>query len=85
MNARLICVIKKRTSGQGHKTARLYWIRLWKTYPNADQVPEAKELYEKLLYEQTTADKTYMAYKKYLDQYPAGAYKTEAKKTTKQR
>ena len=41
-----------------------------KTYPNADQVPEAKELYEKLLYEQTTADKTYMAYKKYLDQYP---------------
>jgi len=51
-----------------------------KTYPHADQIPEAKELYEKLLYEQTTADKTYPSYKKYIDTYPAGAFIGEAKK-----
>jgi|GEM_PF-806451 hypothetical protein len=51
-----------------------------KTYPKADQVPEAKELFQKLLYEQTTADKTYTSYKKYLDLYPTGAFVKEAQK-----
>lgn len=51
-----------------------------KTYPDAEQAPEAKQLFEKLLYEQTTADKTYTSYKKYMDSYPSGAFFNEAKK-----
>ncbi len=51
-----------------------------KKYPSAVEVKEAKERYEKIIYEQTTADQTYQSYKKYLDTYPAGAYVEEAQK-----
>ncbi|MES2622733.1 MAG: WG repeat-containing protein [Bacteroidota bacterium] len=49
-------------------------------YPDATDAKEAKEKYEKMVYEQTTADKTFQSYKKYLDTYPDGAYVKEAKK-----
>ena len=51
-----------------------------KKYPDAVQVKEANALYEKLLYEQTTANQTYPAYKNYLDKYPNGAYVADAKR-----
>lgn len=51
-----------------------------KMYPDADQVKDAKDLYEKWTYEQTTANKTYQEYKKYMDMYPKGAYYAQAKK-----
>jgi hypothetical protein len=51
-----------------------------KKYPEAEEMKEAKQLYEKLLYEKTTSDKTFQSYKNYLDTYPNGAYAAEAKK-----
>ena len=51
-----------------------------KKYPGSDQQAEAKETFEKLLYEQTTADKSYTSYKAYFEQYPNGLYVKEAKK-----
>jgi hypothetical protein len=34
-------------------------------YPQASEAKEAKERYEKMVYEQTTADRTFQSYKKY--------------------
>jgi hypothetical protein len=49
-------------------------------YPNADEIVEVKEQYEKLLFDQITSEKTMAAYKKYMDEYPMGKYVVEAKK-----
>ncbi|HWB63103.1 MAG TPA: WG repeat-containing protein, partial [Chitinophagales bacterium] len=48
-------------------------------YPQADQLKDASVLFEKLRYEQTTADGTYQSYKKYIDLYPTGTYIPEAR------
>lgn len=48
-------------------------------YPNAAEVQEAKERYEKLLYDQITGDGTYQSFKKYMDSVPKGKYFAEAK------
>jgi outer membrane protein assembly factor BamD (BamD/ComL family) len=40
---------------------------------------DANNLYEQLLYAQTTKSNTYAAFKEYLDKYPTGPYAKEAK------
>ncbi|MCW5907064.1 MAG: WG repeat-containing protein [Chitinophagales bacterium] len=66
-----------RAKGDGGYAAMLDFIQ---KYPNADQIKEAKDIYEKRLYDQTTADHSYQSYKNYLDNYPNGEYAAEAKK-----
>jgi hypothetical protein len=47
-------------------------------YPAANQAEEARQLYEKLLYENFDKEGTWQSYKKYIDQYPDAAYRKDA-------
>lgn len=47
-------------------------------YPAANQAEEARQLYEKLLYENFDKEGTWQSYKKYIDQYPDAVYRKDA-------
>lgn len=48
------------------------------TYPEAQEVPEAKNRYEKLLYEDKTGDRRLHSYQQFLEEYPNTRYRKEA-------
>jgi hypothetical protein len=52
--------------------------RFVQTYPQAHQVPEAKERYELLLYKTLTRDSTETAYASFIGDHPESPYKFEA-------
>ncbi len=47
-------------------------------YPSSNQATEARGLYEKLLFENTTKEGSWQAYKHYLDNYPEAVFREEA-------
>jgi WG containing repeat len=47
-------------------------------YPAANQAEEARQIYEKLLYENFDKEHTWQSYKKYIDQYPDAVYRKDA-------
>lgn len=47
-------------------------------YPAANQAEEARQIYEKLLYENFNKEGTWQSYKKYIDQYPDAVYRKDA-------
>ncbi len=70
-------------NAEAFKTARAVntwpaYHKFFTTYPQAREAPEARRLYEKLLYEEKTADGKLASYEKFCRDYPANRHRPQA-------